>query len=203
MKRIVIIPLVLGWLSGCETLNQEECINADWQTIGYEDGVRGKAQGVIRDHRKACAQYGVSLDLDEYRSGYDKGLPVYCTAQNGFRLANQGETYQGVCPEILAVDFLEGYDLGRELYEMRSDLEGLHQALADREKQAKRAKYKAREIKARLIEDDLSSAEKAAFLDELEDWQSRHGALKHDIRALEIEIALVDAAYHDLESHLP
>ncbi len=28
-------------LTGCATLSQEECVNANWQTIGFEDGIQG------------------------------------------------------------------------------------------------------------------------------------------------------------------
>ena len=33
--------LALGIMSGCATMNADECRNADWRIVGYEDGLQG------------------------------------------------------------------------------------------------------------------------------------------------------------------
>ena len=39
MYRALTLLLLLG---GCASLDKAECVNADWYTIGLEDGARGR-----------------------------------------------------------------------------------------------------------------------------------------------------------------
>jgi len=64
--RSCLLLLLLG-LNGCATLNEKECINGDWRTIGLEDGLRGEKANRIGQHREACAEYAIKIDIDAYR----------------------------------------------------------------------------------------------------------------------------------------
>ena len=98
----VTMLAILMVLAGCASLGKEECLNADWRTIGYEDGTRGYSGSRIASHRKACAKHGVTPDLDQYEEGRLLGLREYCTPRNGYRLGTMGKGYNGVCPSDLA-----------------------------------------------------------------------------------------------------
>ncbi|MEH6578134.1 MAG: DUF2799 domain-containing protein [Amphritea sp.] len=73
-----------GVLSGCATLDREECLNADWHLIGYEDGSAGRLPEQVGEHRQACAEYAVVPDMDAYLQGRSQGLVNYCTEENGY-----------------------------------------------------------------------------------------------------------------------
>ena len=88
-------------LSGCAGMSAEECQLADWETIGYEDGVRGASGQAIASHRKSCAKAGVAPDRVAYERGRASGLETYCRPANGYRVGESGHAYSGVCPAEL------------------------------------------------------------------------------------------------------
>ena len=114
-----LLPALL-LLSGCATMNKEECLTVDWQTVGFEDGAAGQPADRIARHRKACAKHGVTPDLVAYQAGRERGLREYCTPENGFRVGERGGDYGGFCPVDLAESFEAAWRDGRELYGLRS-----------------------------------------------------------------------------------
>ena len=113
----VPVAALLVALAGCSaTMSKDECRTVDWRTVGYEDGVAGRPGDQIGLHRKACAEYGVSPDLDAYRAGRAEGLREYCQPHNGYRAGATGAVYYDGCPADLAPAFVAAYDSGRELY---------------------------------------------------------------------------------------
>ena len=60
--------VVLLALNGCASMNADECVMSDWQTICFEDGARGYTMDRLGQHRKACAKHGVAPDLRAYQS---------------------------------------------------------------------------------------------------------------------------------------
>ena len=115
----IIATLALG---ACSTLSQEECITADWKTIGFEDGSRGYSSQRISAHRESCAEYGVAPDFDRYLVGHSQGLHNYCNYNNGFQLGKSGAGFNAICPEEIAAPFLSGYQQGRKIYDVTNQL---------------------------------------------------------------------------------
>lgn len=118
-------------LPGCATMGKNECLNAQWRNIGYEDGVRGYHATRFAKHRQACADYGVSPDLDEYTAGRRLGLAEWCTAANGFYHGQRGAVYTGVCPPELEGAFLSGMNHGREVYSYSREIDKLEKQLGE------------------------------------------------------------------------
>lgn len=118
---------VLSLLSfqGCATLSKEECLSADWRTIGFEDGARGLSSRNISKHREACADYGVAPDFEIYMAGHREGLRQYCVPTQGFVLGRSGKRYKSLCPQDLAPDFLAAYDDGQAVYQLQQQLNRL------------------------------------------------------------------------------
>ena len=114
--------LILLLLSGCATLNKEECLNADWYSIGYVDGARGNPASKIGQHRQACAEYSVRPDFDQYDKGRIAGLVEYCNPRNGYWLGTKGALYSGVCPKNLERPFIVAYQQGKNVYAMESQI---------------------------------------------------------------------------------
>lgn len=150
IRKLFLLFTGLLILSGCATLDQEECLNADWRTIGYEDGARGYATSRIASHRKACAKYGIAPDFDRYEQGRLEGLREYCTPRTGYRLGTGGKRYPDICPGDLEPAFSDAYQRGKQVYAVQT-------TVSEKERQLKES-YRALDA----VEKDL-----AAYEDEL------------------------------------
>lgn len=117
-------------VTGCASLSKEECLAADWYTIGVEDGANGYAISRIGAHRKACAEVGVQPDMARYNQGRDMGLQQFCTRERGYREGERGRSYSGVCPPNLEPMFMQGYLAGQEKYKIKQDIRRLESDLA-------------------------------------------------------------------------
>jgi Protein of unknown function (DUF2799) len=176
--------LVLA-LPGCATMNKSECLNVDWRTIGYEDGVAGRSGDRIAQHRKACAKHGVVPNLDAYQSGREQGLREYCQPDNGYQLGSSGATYVASCPADLKQGFESAYHSGFELYTLRarvanatSELEASRQELAQSEKDLVA-------ISAVVLDRSTDNTARAQALLDAKNNAERQGQLKARIRQLE------------------
>lgn len=113
----LLLAVSLLALAACSaTMSKDECKAVDWRTVGYEDGVAGRSGEQIGLHRKACAEYGVTPDLNAYRAGRAEGLREFCGPHNGYRAGVAGDAYYDSCPAELAPAFEEAYESGRQLY---------------------------------------------------------------------------------------
>ncbi len=134
--------LILLLLLGCATLSKNECLNADWYSIGYVDGARGYPVSRIGKHRQACAEYSVRPDFGRYDEGRIAGLVEYCNPRNGYWLGTKGALYSGVCPKNLEGSFFVAYQQGKIVYEMErqvktgeKEVRGLYRELENVERE--------------------------------------------------------------------
>jgi hypothetical protein len=170
MMQKIQITLGLGIvlvLSGCTTLDQAGCLNADWRTLGFEDGLKGRNESHIRHYRQDCAKHGVTPDLDGYRAGHYEGSAQFCTAKNGFLQGSDNFTYQNSCPAEFKEAFMLGYRDGQSVYQARSSLDNarvelrqLTRDIADLEKQISA-------LNEKLVADGLSREQRVKIRDEL------------------------------------
>jgi len=140
---LILITFIYGpvILAGCATLGQDECLYADWLTIGYEDGAHGYPASRIGSHREACAKHGITPDFNRYEQGRLQGLREYCMPQKGYDLGTSGRQYNYVCPPDLEAAFLKGYYHGKkvhgaqmEIKRQEADLQEMHDELSSLEK---------------------------------------------------------------------
>lgn len=110
--------LVLLVLSGCASMDESQCLNADWYAVGVEDGAAGRPLARLGDHRRACAKHGVAPQAERYMAGRNEGLKSFCTYDHGYALGRAGHGHADVCPEPLAANFSAGYRDGRERYDL-------------------------------------------------------------------------------------
>lgn len=92
-------------------MNKQECVSAQWQTVGYGDGSAGRPAAVIDNYRTDCAEHRVAPDLESCLRGRAQGLVEFSKPANGFHLGERGERYQGVCPRNPAAEFLAAITL--------------------------------------------------------------------------------------------
>lgn len=150
--RVLALGLICAVLGGCASLSKKQCLNADWQTIGFEDGTRGILEQRIGDHRKACAEYGVTPDLKLYRLGHEQGLKSFCTPHNGFQRGQNGSSYNGVCPPELEESFLVGFRAGRELHQVSREISHMERDIASAEKRLNELNNKIVQKEKELIQ---------------------------------------------------
>jgi len=129
------LPLLLGVLlilSACSSISKEECLAADWYSIGMEDGAKGYDMSRIGNYRKDCAEVGVAPDAEQYSQGRLVGLESFCTYDRGYSEGKRGASNRSVCPPgDLQADFMEGYNAGRYVYDVNQQIRGLERDLAD------------------------------------------------------------------------
>ena len=124
MGSVPIFLLAFTVLAGCASLDREDCVQADWYTIGLEDGARGRAVERLGDHRRACAEHRIVPNAERYMAGRNEGLKTFCTYERGYTEGRAGHSYAAACPQ--PTNFLAGYNRGRELhalYRERDEIE--------------------------------------------------------------------------------
>ena len=115
--------LAAGFLASCQTMTKDECVAADWQVIGEQDGAEGyDPQDRFGRHVKACERANVIPDQTAWFEGYQRGLVRYCTPLKGLSSGQAGRAYANVCPAETEAGFLRGYRLGRADYDKRSEI---------------------------------------------------------------------------------
>jgi hypothetical protein len=182
---LLLAASLLGLAACSATMSKDECRTVDWRTVGYEDGVAGRSGERIGEHRKACAEYGVTPDLDAYRAGRAEGLREYCHPHNGYRAGANGNAYYDGCPAELEPAFLEAYHEGRERFLVESRVTDVDQQIAyKRRRIAELEDAVARNAFDIISETATPEGRTEAVLD-AKQAAERIGRLKAEIRQLE------------------
>ena len=150
MRRYVLMSfftLLLGSLSGCASISQEECVLGDWYQIGLSDGTRGEDNRAA-SYNSECLQYQVKMDVNAYNRGRTQGLKTYCSYESGVSLGKENRGYNNVCPSNLASEFLAGY-------QPYKNLAGAEQEL---DKFKKDAKYHQSQLKSDYLSEYLKDS---------------------------------------------
>jgi Protein of unknown function (DUF2799) len=183
--ELIALLACISAAGGCSTLNKSECLAADWQSIGYEDGVAGHTDDRLAQHRKACAKHGVAPDLELYRAGREQGLREFCQPPNGFRAGAAGYHYSGVCTRDLEPAFLAAYESGHRLYVLQSRVSDATSRLEARRAELQRIEGTVARKSVLIVSDESTEDERAQALVETKELAERAGKLESEIRQLE------------------
>jgi len=155
-SRLLLIIALIS-LSGCASLNKEECLQADWYNIGYHDGESGYKISRLSDHQQACAEYHISPDQARYKQGRNAGLMDYCTPENALQTGLNGNSYRGVCPYEIEKSFLVKYRQGKAIYDLNEEIDKHHSRISSIEYILKRDKKKKKLTKeeVRTYQDEV------------------------------------------------
>ena len=186
-------------LSGCAGMSTEECQLADWETIGYEDGVNGFSGDAIARHRRDCAKAGVAPDRIAYERGRAEGLVSYCAPMNGYRVGSSGGSYRGVCAADLEPSFLAAYNEGRELYRLRADVGQLTSRLNYQHRMIDEQREEINDIEKSLIATETTAEERVQLLFDLKEASRELGELEGEIYQIERDRAQAEAALRAYE----
>ena len=182
--NVIGTTLAVLLLSGCASMSSDECVTADWQTIGYEDGVRGYTTERFSKHRKACASHGVTPSLADYQSGREQGLVEYCQPGRGFDVGSSGGRYYGVCSVNLEPDFLDAYNAGHHLYVLQTSVNNASSSINVKEGELKRIGEETLKKEAALIAVETTTEERVLLLADLKNLSERAGELSAEIEQL-------------------
>ena len=199
MYRFLIIVVAL-MLSGCATMNADQCAMSDWHAVGYEDGTRGSSGDRFGQYRKACAKHSVAPDFQAYQAGRKEGLVEYCRPSRGFNLGAAGGRYNGVCDVALEEEFLDAYRVGSQLYTLRSKVNRVNGAIASREQQMAENVDTIKAKEAVLIAADTTVEDRVLVLADLKRLSEEQGELEAEIEQLIDERARHETELADYES---
>lgn len=175
-------------LSGCATLSEEECLAADWQTIGFEDGTVGKPIAQIGKHREACADHGVPVDLTAYKEGHAEGMIVFCQPGSGFELGNRGGRFNDDCPVDLRAEFYAAYEDGYRAYKLRREVRNSLQDIQRYQQSLEVISEQIKKIEANLVSAEGDAGSREQWLGDLNNLQRQQNYIRGDIEDLQSKI---------------
>lgn len=192
------ITVMLG-LSGCATMSADECAMSDWRAIGFEDGAQGYTADRLGDRRKACAKHGVAPDFDAYQAGRSQGLRQFCQPSRGFNLGAGGGHYNGVCPGDMEPDFVDAFNTGHQLYNLRSSVNSANYQISAKRAELDRSEKRITAAELALIAKDTTTEDRIQLLAELKDLSERTGQLEAEIVELAEQRAVYERELADYE----
>jgi len=200
VMRLVGLLFLALLVNGCATLGKDECLNANWETIGYEDGTRGLEASRIGKHRSACAKHSVTPDLERYTQGREHGLEEYCKSSVGYNVGVRGSRYLNVCPAYSERDFLAGYRYGQDIYKTQSQLRSLKNKLKSKVTELDEIIQEMGLKEEELIQTGVSPLRRAKLLEELislsakiEDYEAMIADLYDQIDEADAELSYLQA----------
>ena len=191
-RRIAGLLLAASIAGGCATMSESECINADWREVGRNDGLEGKRQTQLARHYDACIRYGITPDRDEYMTGRQAGLTIYCTQDSGYWEGRYGAGYERVCPANTEPAFLAGYRAGQSVYDA---IENIRSVRGQMESAKARIRFLEDEIRKLESPDDESDAEEHKPAGSIEDRRREIRKLEDELDSLRALRALATAEY--------
>jgi len=182
----------LGMIQGCATMNQSECQSANWQIIGLEDGSAGRATSYIGEHRSACAEYGISPDLEAYLNGHAQGLKQYCSYESGYSLGERGSGYNQVCIASQYPEFGRGYQRGKVAYGYLSEMRRLEHSIQAHVSRLTEIEKLIKHKEDRLLADGTTLEERRDLLEAVK-------TLNTEISEINIELPILEAELNEVE----
>ena len=190
----VILVMTMSVLAGCASMSGDECATSDWHAIGFEDGSRGYNANRLGNHRKACAKHGVTPDFQAYHTGHDQGLGHYCQPSRGFTLGSNGGSYNGVCSSHREGEFVDAYNSGYHLYNLRSRVNSANSQIYNKRHALEHNEELMLEKELALIAPDTTTVDRIRIIAELKDLSEANGHLEAEISQL-----IEERAHHEHE----
>lgn len=184
----LVIALGLLSLIGCAGMSANECQLADWQAVGYEDGVQGRSSDNFGSYRKKCAKHEVAPDFQSYQSGREAGLREYCQPSRGFREGSRGAKYVGVCPTDLEGDFLDSYNDGRTLYQLEYAVTSTNRQINHRKSRMNAIEKELTQKMAAVLLDGTAGDERATLLVETKQLAEERITLANEVENLQKQL---------------
>lgn len=199
MWRYAFAFCAAAGLGGCATMSQDECLSADWESVGYEDGSNGEEASRIGKHRKACSEYGVTPDLISYKLGRERGLELYCTPHKGFTEGRSGDKYHGVCPAHLEAAFVDAYTHGRRIHGLEDDIGDAERRISSIHARIASIEENIADFEADLVAGVSEKSTRSRIISKIRDLSEKKGDLERELEDLERQLDYDRRELDDLE----
>ncbi|MFT5706714.1 MAG: hypothetical protein ACI9ES_001001 [Oceanospirillaceae bacterium] len=125
LKFKFLLSIVLLLLAGCATLNQAQCVSANWYDLGFDNALDGHKSSFVAEHTQACQEYAITPDFEAYKEGWLQAIETFCSPQSGWRYGMAGHYYRNTCSTLDDRPFLDAYRMGRKLYDKKVEIRSL------------------------------------------------------------------------------
>jgi len=203
MWRVVSGIIMTLLLTGCASMSEDECRQADWREVGYSDAAKGQNPARIADHREACAKANVRVDHAEYLAGFEAGLSLYCTPTTAFESAMRGRAYAVQCEQERFPSYADAFTVGQDAHQLSQQHAELSQSLQKTRQQMDTLISQIANEDNRLRAEDLSRRERDQIkrsiwnLRGIHDDQTRQAArIEQQMGQLEQEIQALRAGVY-------
>lgn len=166
-------------------MSKQECVTADWQAIGYEDGAAGRPVSAVSERRAVCAKKaGVTVDMAAYTAGRDEGLELYCQPSNGYAMGSRGAQYHGVCRGASERAFLAAFETGRQLFVLESNVAAISAEIRQAHHDMRHVERSITDTEVALVSPGYSAEERLGLLADLKNYSEKKGNIETAIIAL-------------------
>lgn len=118
-KNLVFALITFAFLPAMAGIKKSDCASIDWQKKGYEDGVKGEKINKLYKYTRKCDSADAPFSADEYRTGRNEGLEVYCSNKNAYSLGVKNKSKsKKVCLNSIFPDFAAYFDKGRSFVKL-------------------------------------------------------------------------------------
>lgn len=184
LSTVFALLFMLLALSSCATLDKDECLTADWYAIGFEDSSLGRGIDYVANHRKACAEHGVTVAFQQYQQGHQAGTIEFCKPSRALRIASSGSSYPEMCAEEQFPEFASAFAQGEQVYVAQQAFYVAEQAVVDAERAIEQVEQQIVENEAMIIANETSQDARRQLLED-------NKALQLDIEALAAELSVL------------
>jgi len=185
-------------LSGCASLNEAECRQGDWASIGQMDGSNGYPMTRFQEHVDACKKFSVAADQAAYSRARDLGLRTYCTPERGFTEGRTGNAYHGVCPPQSAGLFMTAYNDGRIVKGVIDSRNAVASTLSSAQYRLDEIEGHIRDVQGVLDRSDTPAAEREQRRKQLSDLRRDRERERDRIRDAERDLRRADREVDDV-----
>lgn len=102
MKFAIVLMITLMLLSGCASRwSEKTCTETNFSQLGFQEGSAGQVSK-INSYNQSCLKKKVQIPMQDYSSGFQKGLAVFCSPAKGLTDGSNGAQMYSNCTSVPA-----------------------------------------------------------------------------------------------------
>jgi hypothetical protein len=169
VRFLALLVSICAVIAGCSGLSKVDCLAADWEQIGFDDGENGIAASSADSLQATCAEPSAAVDIDAYQLGQKKGATLFCRTENGFDAGSQGKEYSVVCPPEFKVE----YDIGYQFYIANKNISLITEAINKNNSDIGKLQSGISRANIQLSNSDLSPSEENQIRQSISSMESQ------------------------------
>lgn len=209
MRHVTLLLWLTASVAGCAGVSKQACLEADWRSIGYRDGVNGEPAATSTDPFLGCRdKTGGGPDMTAYLAGWRDGIEKFCTPANGFAAGSRGVAGDSVCGRVdggaaTGDPFFSAYQDGRRLFDLETAAVAADRRIGDAQSDIWTIKQRIAEVDMSLSAFDISSDERADLLAERRALVEERVRVERSLSTLVAEKQRADEALASYRTNLP